>query len=839
MTTAGTATVTLPDCIAAGLNPALQLRPYQMDCFAAWLKYWERYGHMPNALHHQLFHMATGSGKTLIMAGLILHLYSQGYRNFLFFVNSTNIIGKTRENFLNPSSAKYLFAPNIIIDGKRVEIKAVSNFQQSQPGTINLCLTTIQKLHSDLNTAREGALSYDDFAGQSIVFISDEAHHMNAATRKSRPLHQLSLQQLELAFEAPDFEPGYENTALRLFNTGNSGPRPNVLLEFSATMDFDDENLAAKYRSKTLFDYPLSRFRRDGYSKNISVQQSNLAPMDRALLAVLLSQYKRKLFAGIGLEHKPVILFKSRLIKENALFFNEFISAINKLSPADIERLRQAAHGDVAAIFEHMAATGYSVESLIAELQEDFSYEKLLLVDNADITPEKQILLNSLESPSNKIRAIFAVDMLNEGWDVLNLCDIVRLYDTRATAGGKPGNKTVAEAQLIGRGARYLPFRDRTAPQAPHNRRKYDRETDSPLRLLETLHYHSPSNSRYVQELNTAMIQSGLLAKCSTNVSLPLKDDFINSEFYRSGRLYFNRREELSTRTAPLSEHLSHPLTVAAGRLKSNCKLPFNSLDRHLLRAALNRLENYRLDRLRRIFPELTGIPEFIESPAYLGGLHIQLEGCTTRTPLSRQSLLHIATSALRQLESSLPGHGRNFRGKRTLISSPVSELLRERHIRIDLDDVQEPIDGSLFAAEPWYARTACYPTPAQRDFLTELQKTAPQLHERYQHFRLIPNIGDLYLCDFSTGDTFCPSYILCLPPRTTGDRPRHYYIDCRPYHLEQLYRHRAATLQQLNAAAEATFADSLFTRPDIIGRALYSPQAIRDFMTELTGEPV
>ena len=30
---------------------------------------------------------------------------------------------------------------------------------------------------------------------------------------------------------------------------------------------------------------------------------------------------------------------------------------------------------------------------------------------------------------ANGIRAIFAVDMLNEGWDVLNLYDIVRLYD--------------------------------------------------------------------------------------------------------------------------------------------------------------------------------------------------------------------------------------------------------------------------------------------------------------------------------------------------------------------------------------------------------------------------
>jgi len=56
----------------------------------------------PRQNHQLLMHMATGSGKTMMMAGLIAYLYAKGYRKFLFFVNSTNIINKTRDNFLNP-----------------------------------------------------------------------------------------------------------------------------------------------------------------------------------------------------------------------------------------------------------------------------------------------------------------------------------------------------------------------------------------------------------------------------------------------------------------------------------------------------------------------------------------------------------------------------------------------------------------------------------------------------------------------------------------------------------------------------------------------------------------
>ena len=44
---------------------------------------------------------------------------------------------------------------------------------------------------------------------------------------------------------------------------------------------------------------------------------------------------------------------------------------------------------------------------------------------------------------------VFAVDKLNEGWDVHNLFDIVRLYNTRdPDKSGKVGKTTMSEAHL-------------------------------------------------------------------------------------------------------------------------------------------------------------------------------------------------------------------------------------------------------------------------------------------------------------------------------------------------------------------------------------------------------
>jgi type III restriction enzyme len=68
-----------------------------------------------------LYNMATWSGKTFVMAWIILALYEKGYRNFLFFVNSTNIIEKTKDNFLNNLSIKYLFNQKITINNKVIK----------------------------------------------------------------------------------------------------------------------------------------------------------------------------------------------------------------------------------------------------------------------------------------------------------------------------------------------------------------------------------------------------------------------------------------------------------------------------------------------------------------------------------------------------------------------------------------------------------------------------------------------------------------------------------------------------------------------------------------------
>ncbi|MDE0084452.1 MAG: DEAD/DEAH box helicase family protein, partial [Candidatus Poribacteria bacterium] len=314
----------IPDSIRQNLNPVYELREYQIDAFARFIHCLNNnFPGKENPLH-LLFNMATGSGKTLIMAGLILYLYEQGYRNFLFFVNSTNIIEKTRDNFLNPRATKYLFSENIHIDGQKVAVTEVDNFDGVNENDINICFTTIQQLHTDMNSEKENALTYENFAEQRIVLLADEAHHMNVSTRS---------QQGQELFES------WENTVERIFKSNVD----NLLLEFTATHDYENDAMVEKYRNKVINRYDLVNFRNDKFSKEVVLVHSDLDQQSRILQTLILNQYKQEVAQKNGINLKPVILFKAqRTIEQSEKNKADFHKLIDELTATDIDKIRNS-----------------------------------------------------------------------------------------------------------------------------------------------------------------------------------------------------------------------------------------------------------------------------------------------------------------------------------------------------------------------------------------------------------------------------------------------------------------------------------------------------------------
>ncbi|GAA8255829.1 DEAD/DEAH box helicase family protein [Helicobacter pylori] len=475
--------IELPTHITSHLKK--ELRDYQKKAIHHYL---EKRQSNPTQKHF-MFEMATGSGKTLVMAGLILECYKQGYQNFIFFVNSTSILEKTKLNFTDSVSSKYLFSETIHINDENTEIKSINNLNESHENAINIYFSTIQGLFSLFTKAKENAITLEDLKDQKLVFLADEAHHLNTETKKKLSGAEFS--------EKRNWE-----SVVKLALEQN---KDNLLLEFSATIP-NEKSVKDKYENLRVITYTLKEFSEDKFCKNIySLSYENKELETRFLGACVSSLYKELLAQHHNIENfKPCILFKSERIedsKENQERFNAFLE---NLSPSDLENFFNhscnAFFKDAKNFFDKQNYT----PNLALFLQTKFKKSTQINTNNEKELEKGMLLLNSLEDRDNPKRVVFSVDKLNEGWDVLNLFDIVRLKNKASQ------KDTTKEAQLIGRGARYYPFsyNDFKPNRIEFYQRKF--ELFNPLSALERLDYHAIYDSEFIAQLKKDLKEIGL-----------------------------------------------------------------------------------------------------------------------------------------------------------------------------------------------------------------------------------------------------------------------------------------------------------------------------------------
>ena len=812
----------ISDSITRNLNPAFEIREYQEEAFARFIYCLREDFDGKSEPLHLLFNMATGSGKTLIMAGLILYLYEKGYRNFLFFVNSTNIIKKTQDNFLNPRTSKYLFNKEIYIGGKRVALTEVENFEDINENDINICFTTIQQLHTDMTTERENALTYESFGDKEIVLLADEAHHMNVSTR--------SRSQLEL-FES------WENTVERIFQSNEN----NLLLEFTATHDYENSDMSEKYRDKVIYRYGFKNFRDDRFSKDVTLVHSDLDLPDRILQALILNQYKQQIAAKHRIQLKPVILFKAqKTIAQSQENKANFRRLIDGLTGNQIDRIRASEVEVVQSAFRFFDERNISSEQLAQYLKSDFQERYCLSVNDETEKETNQILVNTLEDKDNPIRAIFAVQKLNEGWDVLNLFDIVRCYETRDTRYSRPGRTTISEAQLIGRGARYFPFtlsdNDAESDQSENDekfRRKFDRDLDHELRVLEELHYHSVNDSRYISEIQTALRDEGIIDETVVTRELKLRANFKETDLYKYGVLWVNKRAERDyqnvTSFADLADlsvkRKNHEHTIHAGsggvtaamdaRESGSTQHPDSrdvrlvDIEQNIVQSAIARNPFFKFASLKRYFPQLTSMHEFRTSRNYLGGLAITFKGDFSYLEENPSEKLTACCDLLDKIEIELRKQITDYEGTTKFHEERINAIFTGKKLKFSADNPRinpesQMFDEQFVSVRDWYAFNGLYGTSEERGLVRFLSRWISQLEETYEDIYLLRNERHFSLYSFSDGRGFEPDFVLFLR-ETNGELLTYQlFIEPKGKHLMDQDRWKENFLKEIRAKCDS-----------------------------------
>lgn len=778
---------------------------------------------------HLMFNMATGTGKTMMMAALILYYYKKGYRHFIFFVNQNNIVDKTENNFINKLHTKYEFRQNIVIEDKTINIRKVETFDETDD--LQIKFTSIHKLHNAVYLAKENSVTLDELQKRDLVMIGDEAHHFNALTiRNGQAEMDLPLELKENASEK-DVEKSWENTVLnKILRKGKNKQdieNRNVLLEFTATIP-KNADVIEKYRTKTIYKFELVDFLKAGYTKEINLVSTSLKKKEKILLALLFNWYRHQIALKNNIANfKPVMLFRSKLIEDSKKDYEYFLALISDLKPADFGFLKNVENSikeDQTSLFKvyeqgksrikqmlgFITAEEVNIRDIVSYIKNEFAERNCIITNSRDnkattkekTTEEQEQLLNSLEDKNNHIRAIFTVKRLTEGWDVLNLFDIVRLYEGRDEGhqNGQrvAGQATVQEIQLIGRGVRYFPF---TYNEHERNKRKFDNDLENPMRVLEEFYYHSDDDIRYLDELKRELKNKGFIQDNRTIKKFALKDDFKQSGFFKEIKVWKNERidnpERRKLTLAELAKDFVFEFTtsefvmkeqqvvldkdtdevLAESKQKDKKTIPvkFSDFEKHIVAKAINKKATKDLSLLRfdNLQTELSlNSVDDIFSSNFLGNFKINIitsKGKDSLDDISNEEKLNLLLLFFEEFTKKLKEIANPHKGTEKFEAFSFEDIFGEEKEKSVLVDPESKNLETELLQHNWYVLNGFNGTSEERELLEFMKKKIGNLEEKYKEVYLLRNEEIYKIYDFERGRGFEPDFLLFLKGSTNN----------------------------------------------------------------------
>jgi len=854
----GIAQKEVKDYIKSNLNPIFLDRPYQIEAVSKFDFYLNLSKNKPKGSPiHLLFNMATGSGKTVMMAANILELYTKGYRNFIFIVNSTNIIRKTIANFTQQDDPKYLFAPKIIFNFKEININDVENFETVPGEDINILFSTIQGLHGKLDKPRESQITFESLAENKIVILSDEAHHLNVLTKNSKNKGE------------EEEEKNWESTINKVL----AGHSENILLEYTATVDLKHPNILEKYTDKVFVRYSLKEFRNDGFSKEIKLIKGELTHEERILQALILNLYRQKVANNKNIQSpylpfKAVILFKSSSIAESEQHFQKYLTQLKKLNTKQIQAIKSVGGATLKKALAYFEELGISNQQLCEELKDNFREERCIVINNEKSSEEHQIELNQLEGDKNEYRAIFTVKMLTEGWDVLNLFDIVRLDESKGTKA-----TTLSEAQLIGRGARYFPMSITTGDEM--YQRKLDKDLGNTLRCIEELYYHSINDNTYIETITKELEEQGIYSREQEDpIRIKVKEEFKQTSLWDDGFIFTNEKIKKDAKKVTSLKQIhesglqykfhignssTQEIVVFSEDEQKQNKIPkeqntknipwtIDNIGVSICLKAMDKIPFYQFENLHRLLPNLKSKKQFLTDDNYVAKVPLTIiANEESLKNLSPKDKLLIAENLLSAIKNDISAKITKYEGSAEFEGRPLKSYLQNDILMMvskpDDDSKKQyglPMTGNRVADfrmnvsdKDWYIYEENYGTSEEKYFVKYLELVITELKKKYTDIYLLRNEKLFQIFNFSDGAAFEPDFVLFLKEKDT-DKKLTYQLFIEPKGDGYIDKDKwkEEFLEQINVKAKITKIDMLYEddKFKVIGLPFYNYQTRQKF---------
>lgn len=469
-----------------------------------------------------------------------------------------------------------------------------------------------------------------------------------------------------------------------------------------------------------------------------------------------------------------------------------------------------------------------------------------------------------MEAADNPIRAIFTVDRLTEGWDVLNLFDIVRLYEGQ-NAGGtgkKTPAATVSEKQLIGRGVRYFPF---SFEDKQKNKRKFDHDLSHELRVLEELFYYThDERSRYISELKAELRKDGFIAEQDNKelATFALKPEFAQDESFKNLLIWVNSKIENPHKKQNNAESLQHnPQTlifnVHSQKSLQEVLFKADEKDDMLVSSEILFSEKFRLPEIdKRIFDKALHIKGKAKNSLFhFNNLHeklaidrrddlqqnvlrdwaIEFIGLDAGRAISPDDQLAGCLKILDNVQTCLNAYDTPFIGTSEFTPKKLWDIFGKPKQKWISKNAAKP---SIAQQHNWYVLDNFVGTELEEQLINFISNKIGNLQEKYD-VKLLRNEEVLKLANFANGEGFMPDFILLLKSKQSHtangvDSLLHYQIFIEPKG-EHLLEKDAWKQDFLNAITKKYGKDNLLTQATphyrLIGLPFFTTKENSDFI--------
>lgn len=314
---------------------------------------------------------------------------------------------------------------------------------------------------------------------------------------------------------------------------------------------------------------------------------------------------------------------------------------------------------------------------------------------------------------------------------------------------------------------------------------------------MEQLYYHSVTNPRYIQELESVLVREGIMPSRTVQREIKIKDDFKNSDFWKKGYIFLNSRKEnlgkdifslsdakvefdhnaeINIFQLPTREAIEKDLFVAGAGTGISAKIEtldykIADLGTHIVRTALAKTPAGRFDELKRIFGNIESVKDFISNEKYLGGIKIKVKGTSEQVKnLLQIEKLNIAGFVIDKVLEIAGKEKKEYYGTKEFKAHLIQKIFEnDKVLQLDSESPRaQNMRDFDFSSRDWFAQNEIWGTSEEESFLRFIDGAIAKLEKKYQDIALLRNEQFFKIYSFENGEPFYPDFVLFLTEKKT-----------------------------------------------------------------------